>query len=143
MNTSTMRLIMAAAALVVAAGSASAQTLKAEIPMSFHAAGKVLPAGSYEIRQLQTAGGAYVVVRSLATYNSVVLPQGVKGDAPKAWRADGSPRLAFECLGSTCSLQRMWNGRDEYAYKFPTPKAHGDIAARETKVITLAMVDLH
>ena len=50
MKSSTIRTMIAAAALAVAAGTASAQTYKAEIPVSFRAADKLMLPGSYEVK---------------------------------------------------------------------------------------------
>src|SRR5258708_35623931 len=49
MTNFTTRMMIAAATLVVAAGGASAQTLKAEIPFTFRAGGVVMEAGKYTV----------------------------------------------------------------------------------------------
>ncbi len=54
----TTKLMIAAAALVVAAGAASAQTMKAEIPFAFRAGDKVMAAGTYRVETLSTQTGA-------------------------------------------------------------------------------------
>src|SRR5580700_2722631 len=56
MKNFTMQLTIAAAALVAVAGSASAQTYKAEIPMAFHAGSNAMAAGSYEVVVRNTSG---------------------------------------------------------------------------------------
>ena len=143
MKTTTMNLMIATAALALAACSASAQTLKAEIPMSFHASGKLMAAGAYEIRQV-SASPAYFHVYNTQTHSAVALVPGVKADVPKAWQKDGTPRVAFECLGDSCTLRRMWNGEGAEVYTFPAPKARpGDIADRQMTVVTLAMTRVH
>lgn len=144
MKTTTMNLMIATAALAVAACSASAQTLKAEIPMSFRAAGVVMAPGSYEIRRVSATGPEYVHVYNLQTHASVVLVSGTKSDAPKDWLHEGTPKLAFECLGDSCALRRMWNGQGTEQYVFPAPKARpGDIEARQMTLVTLAMTKVH
>ena len=144
MKTTTMNLMIATAALAVAACSASAQTLKAEIPMSFHASGKLMAAGTYELRQVSGSGPEIVRVYNTQTHSAVVLLASVKGDAPKAWQKDGTPKITFECLGDSCTLRRMWNGEGRDSYTFPAPKARpGDIEARQMTVVTLAMTRVH
>jgi hypothetical protein len=56
MKNLTKNMMIAAAALVVAAGAAQAQTIKAEVPFSFRVAGTVLPAGEYRV-VTQSRGG--------------------------------------------------------------------------------------
>ena len=48
--------LMAAAVVALAAGSASAQTLKADIPFTFHVAGVVMTPGPYEISNASNIG---------------------------------------------------------------------------------------
>jgi hypothetical protein len=144
MKTSTMRLMIATAALTVAACSASAQTLKAEIPMSFRVAGTLMAPGSYEVRQVNSTGRTYVHLRNLNTYASVLLAQGVKSDPPKTWRQDGSPRIGFACLGGSCMLSQLWNGQDDFAFNFPAPKPRpADVVAQQMTFVTLAMIKVH
>lgn len=142
MKTTTTRLMIATAALAVAACSASAQTLRAEIPMSFRAAGKVMAPGTYEIRQTN-ASPAYIHVYNTETHAAVTLVPGTKSDAPKTWLRDGGPRIAFECLGDSCTLRRLWNGQGTETSDFPAPKPNGNIEARQMTVITLAMTKVH
>jgi hypothetical protein len=44
------------------------------------------------------------------------------GDAPKAWRANGAARLAFECGGSRCILRDVWQGGDAPDHHLSGPK---------------------
>jgi hypothetical protein len=144
MKSSTMRLMIAAAALVVAAGTASAQTYKAEIPMAFRAAGKLMAPGSYEIRVSRNSATELLYVRNTGANATVVLLGQVKTDPPKEWRQAGNPKLAFTCTAGACSLSRMWDGSDSYAYRFPAPKAQaGDLAATRSELVTLSMIKAH
>jgi hypothetical protein len=144
MKSSTMRLMIAAAALVVAAGTASAQTYKAEIPMAFRAAGKLMTPGSYEIRVSRNSATELVFVRNTDTHGGVILQAQVKADPPKEWLQAGNPKLAFACTGNACTLTRMWDGSDSYAYGFPTPKAPaGDLVAQRLEFVTLSMIKAH
>lgn len=144
MKSSMARLMIAATALVVAAGTVSAQTYKAEIPMAFRAAGKLMTPGSYEIRLSQNSATEVVYVRNTEANSAVVLLAQVKTDAPKAWRQAGDPKLAFACTGSECSLRRMWNGSDTFAYDFPSPrKSAGNLAAVRLETVTLSMIKAH
>ena len=123
MKNFTMRAMFAVAAVAVAAGSASAQTYKAEIPMAFHAGNKAMSAGSYDVRVLLGATGhSFIAVQNVNTKAAAVLLPIPGPDAPKAWVADGNPRLSFECVDGACSLRKLWNGYDAAVYELPARK---------------------
>jgi len=128
MKSSTMRWMIAAAALAVVAGTASAQTYKAEIPVSFRAGDKAMLPGSYEVKvESGNTGIPQVFVRNLDDYKQVLLVARPGNDAPKAWRDAGKPVFAFECAEGRCVLRNMWTAKDVATYTFPgsiTP--HGD-----------------
>jgi hypothetical protein len=140
MNTNTVKMMIAAAALVVAAGSASAQSFKAEVPVAFKVGNKTMAPGSYDIRMTETGAGATIVVRNRNENTAAVLIPNVKGDAPKAWQEAGDPKLAFGCSDGTCTLRSIWNGSDSFAYKLPAPKAARDLASVRTEIVTLSMI---
>ena len=143
MKTTTMRTMIAAAALVVAAGTASAQTYKAEIPMAFHAANQLMAPGSYDIKVSNTGTGDRIFVYNRTNNTAVAMLSTVKSDAPKQWRAAGDPKLAFECVNSVCRLGKLWNGSDPYLFAFPAPKSSGTLIAQRSEVITLTMIKAH
>lgn len=143
MKTTTMRWIMAAAALAVAAGSASAQTFKANIPIAFEAAGKTMAPGSYEIKPSALANSNYFVYNRTDN-DAIIIIGGVSRDAPKAWVAEGSPRVTFECLDGRCSLKSIYTGNNGTAQTYASPKAPaGDVVAHRIQVVTLTMVKVH
>ena len=119
MKTNFTRWMIAAAAVAAAAGSASAQTYVAEIPLSFHVQNKLMVPGTYRVH-IARAGSAEVV----EVYNTDVRATGIllpvrKGDASKAWRETGRPVISFECNGGVCALNGLWDGASETAYGFP------------------------
>jgi hypothetical protein len=123
MKNLTMRSMIAVAALAVAAGSASAQTYKAEIPMSFRAGSQQLAAGNYDfVFHGGSSGHEFVAVRTADGYAAVILLPSPGSDVPKAWQKDGKPKISFNCLGRTCTLAQLWDGRDVSVYAFPAPK---------------------
>ncbi len=143
MKSSTMRMMIAAAALVVAAGTASAQTYKAEIPMAFRAAGKLMTPGSYEIRVARNSATELVFVRNTEAPGAVILVVKAKADPPKEWRQGGNPKVGFACIDGACHLSALWDGSDvsEYVFGSPKPPA-GDLVAR-TELVTLSMIRAH
>ena len=114
----TSALKTAAVTLTVAAGCASAQGLKAEIPFTFKAGGAILPAGSYLLTE--STGMRYVQMRNMDTLKSILLVPSSAADASKAWRSEGTPKLGFVCGDGRCVLTQIWNG-DGPSYQFHTP----------------------
>ena len=138
MKTLTMRLTIAAALVGAAAGSAWAQHYEAKIPMAFSVGDKQMTPGSYQI--FVNTGGSLpmVTVRNTATHSSAILVTRARSDTPKAWRQDGKPVIAFDCLNGNCALRKLWNGRDDSIYQFPGLKLRGAEAERAS-LITLPL----
>ena len=140
MKSSLTCTMIAVAALAVAAGSASAQTLKAQIPMSFRVGAKAMTAGNYEV-QVNTGNTATAIVKLYNVDNKsgvLTMPIAVK-DVPKEWLKDGSPRLSFACVNGSCELAQLWNGEGQAAFGFYHRETNS-IQARGTTTVTLAMV---
>ena len=136
MTNFTTRMMIAAATLVVAAGSASAQSLKAEIPFAFRAGGVVMPAGTYRVKTDNHLGGhPYFEIRSVAGGRSVLLVGTAPHDPNKAWAAAGEPVLSFECGVGRCALAEVWNGPEKSAYAVPRPKLGRDEATHTALVV--------
>jgi hypothetical protein len=123
---------IAAAALTVAAGVASAQTMKASVPFEFRAAGTAMPAGAYELRTAAVGHSTTILVRNADTNKTImILPL-----APvTASRNDNEAKLVFACGGGDCSLTSLWTGTGR-AYAFNTPRASNYIQA-EIRVVTV------
>jgi len=139
MKNLTMRLMIATVALAAVAVSASAQTYKADVPMTFRAGTTVLEPGSYEFNLIMGQGGHPIVaVRSAESRSTILVMPIYTSDAPKAWRKAGNPMLAFECTNRTCSLSKLWTAQDIASYVFPVSKLPPAETA-ETHVVTLAL----
>ena len=123
MKNLTTNLMLAAIALAAAAGVASAQQLKAEIPFGFRAQGTMVPAGTYTITKNDTSGMPKFLLRSVASGNSILLMNAIQGDPNKAWEASGAAVLEFECGDSGCALNRLWSNDGRPAYRFSHPNA--------------------
>ena len=140
MRNFTMRWIVAAGALAVAAGSASAQDYRARVPMGFSLGEAQMAPGEYQIL-VKSGGAPLVVFRNLATHNSAMLVANVRSDAPKAWRQEGKAVIGFTCVQGKCAVSRLYDGLDESAYRFPTPKIRGAAAERASITIGLTKAD--
>ena len=85
--------------------SAEAQRDVADIPFAFHANGRVLPAGKYEVKQVNSAGTFQVSdVNGHSIFMSAPLQK--RGDPYK-------PRLTFAAYGDTRVLSQIWMLGDE------------------------------
>jgi hypothetical protein len=125
--------VFAAAALVAVAGSASAQTLKAEIPFSFRAGKTLMGPGTYDVVVDKTSATRVFRLHNRESNVSVMLIGNVQDDAAKAWREAGLPKITFECVETRCALRRIWTGGDS-AYRFLGPKPGADGAVRVAEI---------
>jgi hypothetical protein len=112
--------MIAAVALILTAGAVSAQSLKADIPFAFRAAGVTMPAGSYRVDVALGSGGTTVFRLHNQEIGRAVLPMATAShDARKEWKADGKARIAFACGTDGCELVELWKGglaRDAYQF---------------------------
>jgi len=118
MKRTMTRWMIAAAALAAVAGSASAQSYKAEIPLTFHAGDKVMQPGQYRIYMHGDSNAASFTLYNVDTKAIGGLVAVRSGQVSKTWQA-GVPVLVFECLESDCTLRQIWNGDQGSAFEFP------------------------
>jgi len=121
--------LMAAAVVVLAAGNASAQGLKAEIPFTFQVGGAVMTPGSYEVVPASNMAEKHVVLRNIDSRKSV-LAMYSPTDPAKELVAQGKAGLQFECSGARCALREIWTASGSPAYSFRTPKPGSDGPSR-------------
>ena len=119
MKNLTMQTMVAAAALVVAGGVASAQVMKAEIPFRFQAAGAWLEPGTYMINHMSGPSAIYRIANLDAAGAVLAMPQVTisrnNGNA-------GQGKLVFECVAGQCALVQLWDSSRGFAYSFNRPK---------------------
>jgi hypothetical protein len=125
----TTRLMIAATALVAAAGAASAQKMKVEIPFEFRAGNHVMAPGTYWVDDLRIVTNTPVF--RLWNVNSgestALLPQ-APVDPQKGW-AEGKGEMVFACTSGSCALAQVWFASDSQAYSFRGPKLGKDVTA--------------
>jgi len=135
MTNFTTRMMIAAATLVVAAGSASAQVLKAEIPFTFRAGAVVMAPGTYLVIADQRTAHPLYRLWSESERRSILLLTQAARDPQKAWVASGQAVLSFECGISHCALAEIWAGDARPAYAFPRPNLGRDEPTRTALVV--------
>jgi hypothetical protein len=136
MKSLTIRVTIVAAALAAMVGVSSAQTSRAEIPFAFRTGGAVMAPGTYVITD--STGGRVFQLMNVTEGHGVLLLKPPANDPPRAWLADGNPRLVFECGRGHCALVEIWNG-DTKTYRFPRPKLGRDEEARRVEVTMKAI----
>jgi hypothetical protein len=132
MKSLTFRLMIAAAALTVATGSALAQThtYTAEIPHAFQAGKTQMPSGSYEFKVEPQGGNSIVTVSNRDTNQKIYLLPSAGPDAPAAWAR--KPVVALACADGECALRSLWDGQSAGVYRFAAPKP-----VRETRFVSM------
>ena|SRR5207302_129763 len=109
-------MMIAAAALVVTAGMAKAQVIKAEVPFAFHVGGKLMPAGEYSVNSQSGASGQVFNLVNADAHSSVyAMPYQINSSR------GGDAKLIFECSGANCALFKMSAGTGP-TYGFSHPK---------------------
>jgi hypothetical protein len=123
MTNLTKSMTIAAAALMVAAGVAGAQSIKAEVPFGFRVVDTVMPAGTYRVNKSGTTTGLAVFkLTQEDTHRSVLtIPYG----HDKQQSGETAVSLTFECSGANCALVRVAPGAGEN-YQIWKPKTEKD-----------------
>ena len=124
MRTRTLGLLGLVAAFAVALpAAASAQTLhvRADIPFSFQAEGKTLPAGRYEFTEIDN--GAIVRVAGASGENAVLMPTLTRVAAEVHGHADDS-HVVFDVVNGVHTLSEVWSSGSDGFLVSVTKAAH-------------------
>jgi hypothetical protein len=125
----TTKVMIATAALMVAAGVASAQTMTAQISFEFRAGSQVMAPGTYQVDNLNTQTGIPIYrLLDVNSHRSIALLAQARVDPEKGWAA-GNPKLLFACTSGSCVLAELWSGSESNAYTFHGPKTDTDQTA--------------
>jgi hypothetical protein len=136
MKRTTMNLMLATAALLVASTVASAQTISFEIPFAFQVAGKIMAPGAYDVSA--SPGESLFQITSKRSGHALLLSSGTPQDPQSAWVKAGGGLLEFACDEGGCSLKRIWTGTGAPAHAYATPKREGDKPTHLAVVRTVA-----
>jgi hypothetical protein len=133
MKTTTTRIMIATALMVLATGVASAQVLKADIPFAFRAGSKLMAPGTYTVRVAGRQHNMVILSNYASRESAIVLPSGPTA-APKEWTNSGDPILAFECAASRCALSQIYTGFSDPVLTVPHAKTVGGEQASLTLI---------
>ena len=131
--------------LLLAAGTASAQTLrfKAEVPFPFVVGNQTLPAGTYQFQRLlgpPTSGDqiGMVSLRSAdGRFYKVVVTSLVERRRDQA----GSPQIVFTQSEGSYHLAQVWGNGDRLGQQLPGAQAQAVTLAEDTNVGVTAQLD--
>jgi len=105
MKRTSHTIAFAAAAMLAAVATGSAQTLKAEIPFPFHSKGARRQPGSYTVH-MRNAGGTRLIQIYNADQHRSIMTLVLSADQPSEPRA-AQPALTFACTESNCQLASL------------------------------------
>jgi hypothetical protein len=125
----TTKLMIATAALVVVAGTASAQAMTASIPFEFRAGDKVMEPGTYRVDASQRTSIPVFWLSNAHSGPAIALLPQAPVDPKKAWEASGQGKLVFACASGRCSLAELYTGSGDHAYTIYRPKLGKDETA--------------
>jgi hypothetical protein len=110
----TMNMTLAVAALAVAAGTVSAQTMRAEIPFAFRVGDKIMQAGEYRLNMTSSgAGTPLLTVANLNDKQTVLVVPIYRNAVAKKWLDAGLPKMSFACGEGVCTISSMWMGEGD------------------------------
>jgi len=130
----TTKLTFAAAALLAAAATLSAETLKAEIPFRFDAMKAPMQPGAYSLSvSYGSSGHATIRFLSLDDRRSVMtIPMTVSQS--HTGKSEGNPVLTFQCTDGRCQLAKIWDGNTNlYTFATSRPDANTRLASVPVK----------
>jgi len=139
MKSFTVKSMITMAAMTVAAGIASAQALKVEIPFSFRAGETMMAPGTYMlVANSYTFHTAAIKLRRYGEGGGILMLANAR-DAAKEWVRTGLPKVAFDCLEGRCTLATVWNGTSRDALEVRMSKREMQENAN-LSVITLSAI---
>ena len=129
------RNILVALCVVVFATSLVAQrtTLRADIPFQFYVGDKVLPAGHYNVLQLNDS--AMILQLSDTSVSRAFTTHSTQRDA-----VNGKPVMIFRQIGGTYFLSQVWKDSGSQGRELPVAKVQTQIAReglRSAEVVVL------
>jgi hypothetical protein len=112
--------------LLLVAGSAFAQTInvRSNIPFSFNAGGKSMPAGQYSIKTIGTADSKTLALRGSEPGAVMLLSA---NSAAKLDEAD-STKLVFHVYGSEYFLSEIWVEGNNLGHQIPVSTRERELA---------------
>jgi hypothetical protein len=123
--------------VIMAASSAFAQTVKADIPFSYIVSGGTLPAGEYTIQKLALSSQTLVIRSSDGQTQRMVQP-----NRCEAMNAPGQSKLVFHKYGDEYFLAEIWVAGNNSGHQFPKSRRETQVARDYTAPKTVVIAAL-
>jgi len=129
--------MIAAAALVAAAGIASAQTMEGKIPFAFRAGSREFPAGTYRVKlTTSNSGNSLIFITGAPAAKNLLAYTYRDGYAKTAWIDADRGVLVFRCAEERCTLSNLWMpGAGEQVFRVPAPAPRKDAPISVAEVV--------
>jgi hypothetical protein len=132
MTNLTKNMTLAIAALAMAAGTVSAQSMKAEIPFAFRIGKKVMQPGEYRVsRHSGSSQAPMFTLSSLDSHQAAIAVASYRGVPSKEWADAGQAKLSFLCGDGPCTLTKVWAGEGDAFTFHSAPPKDGDARVAE------------
>jgi hypothetical protein len=105
---SKRNVLLALAALLIAAGSAYAQSIKFQVPFQFTIDNMVMPAGYYWIESSHDSG--LLAIEGLDRQTSP--KRFLNANPVESLGRQYEAKLIFNCYGGSCFLSQVWTGNN-------------------------------
>jgi len=136
-NSASMILTAGLLALVLAVGSAMAQsnvTLKADVPFEFVASKNTLPAGEYTV-QFWAGSPTLAVANADRSAKAVVMTNAIEADRPAE-----QPKLVFRKYGDRYFLAQIWVDGVARGNELPVSKTEREWTRRASQPQVIAII---
>ena len=112
--------------LLLVAGSAFAQTinLRSNVPFSFNAAGKSMPAGQYSIKTLGVSDGKSLALQGSEPGAVMIL----SANSSEKRNAADATKLVFHVYGSEYFLSEIWVAGNNLGHQIPVSTRERELA---------------
>lgn len=109
--------------VIMAASSAFAQTLKADIPFSYIVSGGTLPAGEYTIQKVALSSQTLLIRSSDGQTQRMVQP-----NRCESMNTPGQSKLVFHKYGDEYFLAEIWVAGNNSGRQFPKSRRETQVA---------------
>ena len=112
--------------LLLVAGSAVAQSLnvRANVPFNFAVSNKTLPAGAYDIRRADSAGGNMLILQARDGGSSMIIPT----NAAETLKPADKTKLVFHKYGTQYFLSEIWVEGNQRGNSLPKSSHEKELA---------------
>src|SRR5690348_3834517 len=107
---SKRNVLLALAALLIAAGSAYAQSVRSNVPFQFTVGTTVMPAGHYSIKSGYPDPDWALSIRDLDRHTLRL--RFLNTSPVRSLAAQDQTKLVFHCYSGSCFLSQVWTGND-------------------------------